>query len=421
MSSALEGRVRALAGSPLVRASAALMAAQVVSGVIGIAFWGLLSRSCPASDVGQATTLIAVSAALTLLMTAGLAPAILLAVPRASGPGEAAATTWIAVAVAGLLGLGAGLGAAYLLPLLATNLDFLRVGAFPWVLAAVTAATAAGSVVDPAAAAVRRTWLVALRALLFSGAKIILLALLLRAGFAPAAAVGISWSACAIVTSVLILAWVHRWQVPQHWARAGAALRHGIAHHHAAALGGGLPPLLIPLMVTAVLGTAVSAQFSITWMLAAVFFMVSPAVATISLAHAAADGSDLARQLRHAAWLIAAIVAVPIVVAVIFGAQILAVFGPDYPAAAPLLALLALSVIPDAVTNLAVSAARVHGRLRLATTLNTVIALVVLASVWALLPTFGLLAPGIGWCLGQGVGTILVAAYAFRARRNRVR
>lgn len=417
MTSTVSVRVRALTRSPLARASVALMAAQGISGVIGIVFWGLISRSYPAEDVGQATTLIAVTGALSLLMTAGLAPAILLAVPRATGEKEAAAISWIAAAGAAVLGLVAGLAAAYLLPLLSPNLEFLAAGSLPWVLAGVSAAVASSAVVDPAATAVKRTWLVALRALLFSASKIVLLVVLLRAGFTPPVAVGISWALCAAVTSVFILGWTHSWVRPDRWAAAFASLRKGLSHHHASAVSGGLPPLIIPLMVTGVLGAAVSAQFSMAWMLAAVFFMVSPAVAAVSLAHGAADGTDLPKQMRHASGLIAALVALPMVAAIAFGSQIMGVFGPGYQVAAPLLALLALSVIPDAVTNLAVAAARVRGRLRVATSINIVIAAVTLALVWLLLPHFGLLAPGIGWCAGQAAGCLVILAYWQRIRR----
>lgn len=412
----LLNRLRIVSRNRLVRASLALILAQVVAGLVGIAFWAVVSRNFAAGQVGEATTLVAVASAVTLLLTAGLAPALMLVVARAAKSSEAAALAWLAVGASTALGALAGGVTGILLSRMVPNLDFLGQGTTPLVLAAITGASATGIVADAVATSLKRAWLVAVRALAFSVSKVLLLIVFLGAGLTPVQSVGISWALCSVTTGVIAVGWASGWVAPGNILSAGRLLKTGMSHHHASALGSGLPPLVIPVMVTAVLGTAVSAQFSIAWMIATVFFMVSPAVAAATLAQGAADGTDLPRQLRHAAILTLVLIAPPVVICATMGPAILGLFGEGYAAAVPLLVLLALSAFPDAITNLAVAAERVKGRLGRATAINVSIGVVTVASTWLLLPHWGLVAPGIGWLAGQMAGTAIVASYALRVK-----
>jgi O-antigen/teichoic acid export membrane protein len=405
-------------GGQLIRASAALILAQVVSAAVGILFWGLLSRNYPSDDVGQATTLIATASAITLLMTAGLAPALMLVIPRVTSPGDSATVGWLAAGVFGALGALGGAIVGVALPVLTPNFAFMGSGWTPLILAAITGASATGIVADAVATALKRTWLVAVRALAFSVSKVVLLAILLALGLPPLSAVGASWALCAVVTGVAVLGWGTAWTAPRRWRFAGQTLSRGISHHHTAGLGSGLPPFLLPIMVTGALGASVSAQFSIAWMIASAFFMVSPAVAAAALAHGAADSHDLRGQLRRASTLTALLITPPIAICLLAGATLLGVFGDGYRVAAPLLALLAVSAIPDAVTNLAVTLERIRGNLRRATTINVAVGGVAIAGVWILLPVAGLIAPGIGWLAGQMAGCALACAYFLLDKRS---
>lgn len=414
MLSPLTSRARTAARSPLARASIALMAAQGISGLIGLLFWMLVSRPYPAAEVGQATTLIALTTAITLLTTAGMAPALLLAIPRASNPHQASAASWIAAGIAAFTAAGVALLAALTLPALASNLSFLTHDGVLLALVLTAAANAASAVADPTATATKRAWLVTVRAFTFSVAKIVFLYLFLQSGQPPVLAVAYAWALGAITTGLLTIAWAHRWVLPRAWKSALTAARAGVTHHHISAIAAQLPPLLVAVMVTAVVGTAASAQYSIAWAVAAMFFMVSPAIAAVTIAHTAADTSRLRPQIRHAAWFTLAIVTVPILITVVFGGDILSAFGTDYRAAAPLLIVFAISVPPDAVINLAVAAARVQGHLRAATGINLSRGAVTLTSTWLLLPHIGLIAAGISWLLGQIVGTVIVMFYVQR-------
>lgn len=421
MLTGIQTRLSQIRRDRIVRSSITLMLAQGIAGLVGIVFWAMVSRNYAPSEVGQATTLIAVASAMTLLMTAGLAPALMLTVARAAKSSEASALAWVAASMSGALGALAGGLAGVVLSRVDGNLDFLGDGLTPAILAAITGASATGIVADAVATSLGRTWLVAVRALLFSTTKVVLLLILLESGMTPVESVGISWAVCGLTTSVLSAGWATGWTAPRNWADAVQTLRKGMSHHHASALGSGLPPLLIPVMVTGALGTTVSAQFSIAWMIAAVFFMISPAIAAATLAQGASHSEGLPHQLRIASALTMTLISVPVLLCVTMGGVLLNFFGAGYSVAAPLLALLAISAIPDAITNLAVTAERVRGRLRRATIINGAIGVVTVGSVWFLLPGLGLLAPGVGWLMGQVAGSVVVAGYVINARRAAIR
>jgi len=402
----------------LARASAALMSAQIINGVLGLLFWMVVSRDYPVAQVGEATTVIALVTSVTLVTTAGFTPMLLLAIPRSRDRETAAAISWTAYGVAGGFGAATAALAGVVLPYFSPNLAFLSSGLLLWVVVAAAALTAASAVVDPSATGAKRTWLAAVRAVAFSAGKLGLLVVLLAAEWEPVYAVAVAWGVTAGVTSVVVLAWAHRWVVPRYWRTAVATMKSGLSHHYVSAISAQLPPLLVAVMVTGVLGTAQSARYSITWALASVFFMVSPSIASASLAHAAADSSGLRQRITHAARLTAAALVIPVGASLLFASSLVSLFGDDYRGAAPLLMLFALSAVPDAVINLAVAAARVRGDLRHASVINVTRGGATLLAVALLLPTIGLPAAALGWLVGQLAGVVLVAEYA---RRSRIR
>jgi O-antigen/teichoic acid export membrane protein len=96
------------------------------------------------------------------------------------------------------------------------------------------------------------------------------------------------------------------------------------------------------------------------------------------------------------------------------GAAILSFFGAKYAAyGAPLLVFLAVSTIPDAVTNIAVARWRVMERLRPAAVVNAVIALTALGLVAGPLDADrhgGVATIGMAWLIAQSVGCAVLAA-----------
>lgn len=116
-----------------------------------------------------------------------------------------------------------------------------------------------------------------------------------------------------------------------------------------------MTPLILPVLVVLRLGVTLNAYFYITWMMGAAFFMVSPSVAQAVFAEGVRARSDLRIVVLKALRVIAVLLAPAMVVMIVGGRFILGLFGASYAAAGyGLLILLAISALPDAVSNVAV-------------------------------------------------------------------
>ena len=143
--------------------------------------------------------------------------------------------------------------------------------------------------------------------------------------------------------------------------------------HHVIDLGGILPLLALPLIVTAQLSPTDNAYFYATWRTGTFFFMISAAVATSMFAEGS-HGLQVATAIRKSSKVTVALLVPTAALSVLFGSAVLSLFGPEYEKnGIVLFYILLVSAIPDAITNIAVAALRVRGNLRIAGALNCAI------------------------------------------------
>ena len=163
-----------------------------------------------------------------------------------------------------------------------------------------------------------------------------------------------------------------------------------------------MTPLLLPVLVVARLGAGSNAYFYITWMIGSVFFMVSPSISQALFAESVRYDTGL-RPTVVKAFRIASFLLIPAMVVMVAGGKlILAIFGQAYVSAGyGLLVLLAISAMPDAVSNVAVAICRATNRLGYSASINLGILAITVVSAWLLMPRFGLLGVGIGWLAAQ--------------------
>jgi O-antigen/teichoic acid export membrane protein len=279
---------------------------------------------------------------------------------------------------------------------------------------------------------------------LVSGAKVLFLIPLAAVGAGSAGVVG-AWLASAFVGVAAGIVWLipgmglgrrpgHRPRqrvAPEkhppprrkgsHRRRSAlltAAYRRRLLGQHLTSLGGAMTPLLMPVLVVLRLGVTMNAYFYITWMMGAIFFTVSPSVATALFAEGVRARSDLRRVVPKALRVICVILAPAIVVMIAGGRFVLGLFGTSYAAAGyGLLVLLAISALPDAVSNVAVAVLRVTHRLGYSAALNIGIFVIGMTCAWVLMPMMGILGVGVAWLGVQVLGAIAsLPAYA-QARR----
>jgi O-antigen/teichoic acid export membrane protein len=188
-------------------------------------------------------------------------------------------------------------------------------------------------------------------------------------------------------------------------ALPGRAYLQRLVGQHLTSVGGLLTPLLLPVLVVMRLGATANANFYVTWMIGLVFFMVSPSVSTVVFAEGSRAGSNLSKEVFKALRMTAFLLAPAILAAIIGGRIVLRLFGPTYASAGyGLLIILAISAIPDAVSNIAVAVWRITGHLTYSASLNLGILVTTLASAWVLMPRLGIDGVGIAWASVQLVG-----------------
>jgi O-antigen/teichoic acid export membrane protein len=189
---------------------------------------------------------------------------------------------------------------------------------------------------------------------------------------------------------------------------------------HLTSVGGLLTPLLLPVLVVLRLGAAANANFYVTWMIGLVFFMVSPSVSTVVFAEGSRAGSNLSKEVFKALRMTALLLAPAILAAIVGGRIVLRMFGPSYASAGyELLIILAISAIPDAVSNISVAIWRITGHLAYSAALNLGILVTTLAGAWVLMPRLGIAGAGIAWGSIQLVGAFAsLPAYVHMRKRD---
>lgn len=402
---------------PMARNSAALMANTIGTSALGYVFWIAVARVFGTDVSGTAAATTSAIQATVLVASVGAAAALVEWLPRSTDQLQWRQRVTTAMVVASIT---AAVGGSTVVAILGVGVAALPQLASPAGAALFLCACvffAVGQVIDYAAICEHRGGLLMVRNMLLCGLRIPLIFLPI-AVLTGADSVLLAWTVAAGLSLV--------WAAVAFGSRDGRSLRPcfsgmlGHLHEMRTALIGQhlitatsmLAGYVLPVIVYSRLSATDNAYFYITWMLGSVFFIISPAVsAALFVEGAAADPTDLARLARRCLVTIMALLSAPVLVYVLVGKWILGFFGPEYASHGYLLLLiLAVSAIPDAITNVAVSVLRVSRRMSWALMLNAGMLAGCLVGAWLLVPTMGILGAGAAWILTQTIGAGWVLA-----------
>ncbi|WP_164842370.1 lipopolysaccharide biosynthesis protein [Actinoplanes solisilvae] len=415
--------LRTVARDSLARNSVLIMASTVATAGLGYLYWLLAARELAQPAIGAATALISIATVVSMVSNLGIGH---LFIQRLPGTGVAA---WSRIVSAGLL-LGCGattvasFTAAGVLPSLAANFAFLRSSSGVAALVVTSVALTASTLLDHVFVAHRASHGMLGRNLALAGGKLATLAVLTGAGWGGAGVVLLAWTVPSVaVTAYTLVSMVPRLRPGARLGGAGigAEVRHvqgSLGGHHLINLAQAGPTALLPVLVTARLGSEANAHFYVAWMTAAVLFMVSPAVASAFYAERTNAGSA---GLPRAVAVVVAVTGPPALLLFFAGDRVLGLFSAGYAAEGELLLrILVLAALPDAITNLAVAHWRSLGRFRRCLRLNLLMATVCLTLAWLWLPGTGIAAAGLAWLAGQTAGAVVVVSRVIlRARKAR--
>jgi O-antigen/teichoic acid export membrane protein len=406
-------RLRSTWRTPLYRSSYSLLLTTAANAALGMAFWIAAARLYPADVVGLGAGGISALQLAGTVGWVGLQYTLMRYVP-VSGD-----RTGRFIAAVYAVGAAAALVAAAVVVVLAEPLEVPFLAASPLSVVLFCAGVAVWvvfSLLDAALVGIRRPVHVPVKNAVFGALKLAVLVAL--AGLVqPWTLLGV-WLGAALVMTVAVNrvmfgSLLRSGERPLKLPPRSTVVRFS-AGHSAVNVASWVPELLVPLLVLRSLGESDNAYYYAAWTIAfSVKLLLTGMASALTVEAAYADHPF--RALARKAGRLAAVVLLPAVGALVLGADlVLLLFGPDYVAGAPLLRILALSILPSAVVALVVAldvARERFGTALLVTVTGTALALVLDV---LLLPAMGITGAGVGWLVGQcvaaalGIGTLLL-------------
>jgi len=170
---------------------------------------------------------------------------------------------------------------------------------------------------------------------------------------------------------------------------------------------GGLPVMVLPILITNSIGAKFSVYFYIDMMIANLLYIIPMATSQSLFAEGSYRERDLKIQLKKAIKIISLILVPAILVTFLFGKYILLAFGKEYSSEGVIfLQILAISGIFLSINYIGNSIFFIKHRIKLIILVNFIGASIIL-SLSIMLIHQNLLGIGVGWVMGQGTISVI--------------
>lgn len=404
---------------PIYRSSYALILTTGANALLGLLFWVAAARLYSPDVVGLGAGGISALQLVASVGWVGLQFTLMRYVPVAGSRRRRL------VALTYATGVGAALVAAVVfttgfahelrVPYVAGGA--LSTGTF-WIAVAVWVVF---SLQDAVLLGIRRTFLVPVENSVYGLLKLILLVALSSIDD-PWTFLG-AWVGGTGVLVVAVNALLFRRLLTGDRSRSRLPTGRGIARfsagHTVVAVTAWLPDLLVPLLVLRYLNHAANAYYYAAWTVGFSTRLLAGNIANaMTVEGAYGDGSirELVRPVIH----LCLTIVLPVMGVLLLAAPlVLQVFGPRYAhAAAPLLRLFAISLVPYTIATLVVAFDRLRERFGAALAITGVGTLTTIGLDFILIPADGISGAGVAWLCGQAAAAVVAVATAMRAGRG---
>lgn len=402
---------------PLYRNGYALVLSSMITASLGILYWILAARIYSTETIGINSAALSVIVFLANLSQLNLMNALNRFIPRA---GKATPKLVIfAYLTSSVLALITGLIFLLGLNLWAPALDFLKsnlLSSIWFILSVVSWCIFVQQ--DSTLTGLRQATWVPIENTIFAVAKIIFL--LLLATPLPRHGVFVSWTVPVMLTIIPVNLLIFRRLIPTHirdtQERAAIVTAPQIMHYVIGDYLGSVVWMalnnLLPLLILQRLGAEANAYFYLALTVALALYMVSQNMGLSFITEVASDPTKLELYSRRVLIQTTRLL-VPLVAVLVIGAPyILRLFGRDYSeGGATLLRLFCLTALPNIITSLYLSIARVQRRTVAVFKVLTSQAFLILVFTYLLIDHYGLTAVGIAWLSSQ---TIIAAILSIK-------
>lgn len=414
------GGVLKLARMPLFRNAYALILNSVATSGLGIVYWVLAARLYSTELVGVNSALISAMMLLSTISRVNLGEALLRFVPSAGTAtlrlvgGAYLVSLALALAV-GLLLFGA-------LSLVPDTLSFLR-GDLTFMLVVVlcTMAWSIFGLQDYVLTGARQAVWVPFENAAFALLKIVLLVAFV--GVFGRYGIFASWTIPVVLSLLPVNFLIFRYVVPRHARtrvpgtepiQAGPVAKFALANY-AGSLFWMAATLLLPILVTEMLGPKANAYFYQPWLVASSLQLIASNMGMSLTVEAARDPQSLMTYSRHVLTHTLKLL-VPAVGGIVLAAPfLLRLFGSDYESQGTLLLqLLSLAAFPYLIMKLYLSQASVRNNIKGLMGVQAVFCMLVLGLSIALMPLLGIAGVGWGWLIAQSLVALWLLATRLR-------
>jgi O-antigen/teichoic acid export membrane protein len=170
---------------------------------------------------------------------------------------------------------------------------------------------------------------------------------------------------------------------------------------------GGLPAMVLPILITNLIGAKFSAYFYLDMMIANLFYIIPMATSQSLFAEGSYSERNLKIQLKKAIKLISLLLVPAILATFLFGKYVLLVFGKEYSNEGVIfLQILAISGIFISINFIGNSIFYIKHRIKLIILANFIGTSIIL-SLSIIFIHYSLLGIGAGWLLGQGMASVI--------------
>jgi len=376
-----------------------LMLSTFVVAITGFVFWIVVAHTHDPATVGLATTLLSVSALLSLLGLAGFDTTFVRFLHRSKHKQAYINSGFTVVTV---VSGGLAICFAVLLPILSPQLLILR-SAWPFVGFVVFTVIAALNILTNAVfLAYRKAHIICAINVIFSVFKVALTLVFTKGGAMMIfVLIGISQFVGLALSLVVIhrLGFVFRPRLSHDILQMSK--RYSSSVYMASVLNL-LPPTLLPLIIVSQLGPENAAYYYMAFTIAGVLYTVSYASMQSAFAEGSHDETALKSHITKAAKLIGVLLIPAIVFVTIFSGRILQTFGNAYAVKGSfLLRLFALGALPVAAYSALGAIFKITQNLRGVVIMNGIYAVAILGLSYFWIPQFGVVAIGWSWVLGN--------------------
>ena len=394
--------VKNVMNDSLYRNSIYLMLGTLVMSFLGFIFWMVASRLYSVEDIGLATAIISVMGLIVGLSVLGLNVGLIRYLPKSKDKNRKINTCFTLVALATIV-----VSVFFIMfsKFVSPKLMFIHNNmflAFAFIFFMIFASM--GSIMDSVFVAFRNTKYILIKNSVFSSLKILGLFVFVSLG---AFGIFASWMISLIIgLGIVLVVLIKKYDYVPRFAFHDSIIKKMGAYsfgNYIAGFIGGLPILILPILILNKLGAEMTAYYYMAMMIAGTLFVIPGATANSLFAEGSYDERDLGKQIRKAIKIIGALLIPAILIIIFFGQYILMLFGKEYASEGiMLLKLLAVSGVFVGANGLMGTLLKVKKRIWAMVFVSIVNAVVMLGIAYNMLH-LGLIGIGYSWIVGQGI------------------